>query len=238
MKCAPKLKKWSRILFVIYSLNGFLCPFAEAADPLPAAPPPAEGFLQFKPTAQQKSDTYQFLNKQDDPNRNMDKSIKDYQSGKTRAQQMADMLQNQELTKAFKKITESGNQTLNENEEIKTPLAVIAGAASLWYGRTLKLIRDSDFNLSARFEGRAQRSEFSMASPILNGKLKFGAQDGVGGEVNRRITSFQTDAALQYNSRERAFSTEVRQRLSPNLDLSFGASKIDQTTKLEYRLNF
>ena len=228
--------RWLFVLF--FSFNSFPAWSAEKVDPLPSAPPPAEGFLLLKQTEKEKHDTYQFLNAQDNPNQNMDSSAKNYESGKSRAQQMVNMLQNQELTKAFQKITDNGNKTLDENPEIKTPLAVIAGAASFWYGRTVRIMRGSDYNLSAKVEGRAQQSEFSMASPLMNGKLFYNAREGAGMGINRSIADLETEAGLQYNAKSQVLSTEIRKKIAPNLDLSFGASKIDQNTKIEYRLNF
>lgn len=241
MNCAQSTLKKIRIFLVIfYSLSGLSAWSDDQINPkIPTEPPPpAEGFLLMKTSPKEKSDTYHYLSNQDDPNTNRDKNIKNYESGKSRAQQMVGMLQNKELTKAFEKITESGNKTLNENSEIKTPLAIIAGAASFWYGQTVKLIRGNDFNFSARLEGKAQRSEFSMGSPLLNGRLKFDAKEGMDLGVNRSISTLQADAAVQYNARNQVFSTEVRKKIAPNLDLSFGASRLDQNTKVEYRLNF
>jgi len=229
------------------TLNGITV-LAEEPSPSPtptpeivvptASPPPAENLLDIKASAKQKDDTYQYLNKRDTPNAPPGKEASDYESGKTRAQQMVTMLQNQEMTKALEKITGSGKKTLDENPEIKTPLAVIAGAASLWYGRTVKLIKGDEFNMSANVDGRDKRSEFSMGSPILNGKLRFDGASGMGIGLNRKITDINTEAGVQYNVRDQVMSTEIRQRLAPHLDLSFGASRIDQSTKIEYRLNF
>lgn len=210
----------------------------EKVDPLPSAPPPAEGFLLYQPTSNEKQDTYLYLNKQDDPNLNMNKNAQNYESGKSRAAQMVNMLQNKELTKAFQKITESSTKTLDENPELKNPLGVIIGAASFWYGQTVNLIKNEDVRFSARLEGRERRSEFNMASPLVNGKLKFDPTEGMGIGFNRKLMKSQTEAGVQYNAKSQVFSTEVRQKLSPNLDLSFGASRLDQNTKIEYRINF
>ena len=210
-----------------------------AAAIVPAgSPPPEEGLLQNKPTAGQKSDTYQFLNKRDNPNPTMQQNAQDFESGKSRAQQMVTMLQNQELTKAFQKITNSGMKTLDENHEIRDPLAVIGGAMALWYGKSVKLIKGDDYNLSARMEGRSQKGEFSMNSPLLNGNLKYEGMNGMGVGVNRIVSPLQTMGSVQYNVRNQLMTTEVRQKIAPNLDLSFGASRLDQSTKIEYRLNF
>lgn len=239
MKCWKKSFRFTLLLAVVSTALSLQAHAQKkSADPLPSEPPPAGGFLQYKATSGEKSDTYQYLNKQDNPNQSMDSNSKNYESGKSRASQMVNMLQNQELTKAFQKIAGSGAKTLEENPELKTPLAVIAGAASFWYGRTVKLIRGDEFNFSARMEGRAQRSEFNMSSPLLNGRLKFDAREGMGVGFNRRLNQLNTEAAVQYDVRNQVFSTEVRQRLSPNLDLSVGASRLDQNTKIEYRLNF
>lgn len=238
MECIQKNKRFILIL-VMFSLTR-LCTDAWSTEPtsLPSAPPPAEGFLLYKTNLKEKNETYQILNRQENPVLNMESKSKNYESGKSRAQQMVNMLQNEELTKAFQKITSRGNKTLEDNPEIKNPLGVIAGAASLWYGRTLKLFRSDGFNFSAKMEGRAQKSEFSMASPLLDGKLKFDPREGFGLGINRNIIDIDTEAGIQYNAKSQIISTELRKKIAPNLDFSFGASKLDQNTKIEYRLNF
>lgn len=229
-----------RMIAVIFcSLSGNSAQSGEKINQFPSPPPPAsEGFLQYKNSPAQANDNYQFISKQENTNSNMDSNIKNYESGRSRAQQMVALLQNKELTKAFQKITNSGNKTLDENPEIKSPLGILAGAASFWYGRTLKLIKGENLNITAKMEIRSQKSEFSMSSPLMNGKLKFDASEGIGIGFNRSIEELQTEAVVEYNSKSQIISTELRKKIAPNLDLSFGASKIDQNTKIEYRINF
>ncbi len=227
--------KFSLVLFC--ALNGIS---ARSDEPviIPAAPPVHEDSLLYRTNGKDKKDSYQYSNNLENPNPTMDSNSRNYESGKSRAQQMVNMLQNQELTKAFQKITNRSTKTLEDNPEIANPIGVIAGAASLWYGRTLKLIKGEDFNFSARMEGRAQRSEFSMNSPLLNGKLNFDAKEGIGIGFNRKIHELQTDAVILYNAKNQNISTELRKKIAPNLDLSFGASRSDQNTKIEYNLSF
>lgn len=200
-------------------------------------PPEKEGFLMYKPSAEQEQDTYQYLNKREKPNSNMDQQTKDYESGKLRAAQMVNLLQNKELTDAFQKILSNSGKTINQNKEVFFPLGVIAGAASFWYGRTVTLIK-GDIHLTTRIEGASRRGEFSMNSPLFNGKLKFDGVEGMGLGIDRKISEIQAEASIQYNAKNQTFSTEVRKKIAPHLDLTFGASKMDQNTKIEYRINF
>jgi hypothetical protein len=238
MECIRKNKRFI-LKLIVFSLT-LVCFRSWSAEtiPLHSPPPPAEGFLLYKNNPKEKDETIQILNKQDNPVSDMDSKNKNYESGKSRAQQMVIMLQNEELTKAFQKITNYGNKTLEENPEIKNPLGVIAGAASFWFGRTLNLIRGDQINISAKMEGRNQRSEFSMASPLLDGKFKYDPRDGFGLGINRNLIEINTEAGIQYNAKNNLLSTELRKKIAPHLDLSFGASKMDQNTKIEYRLNF
>lgn len=83
-----------------------------------------------------------------------------------------------------------------------------------------------------------------MESPLLNGRLRYSGGDGVDISMNRSISSIDTNAELNYNMNNQSFSTNLRHRLAPNLDLKFGATQAPQSTQtdgraaFEYRLDF
>lgn len=155
-----------------------------------------------------------------------------------RAQMMINMLQDQELGKAMKIVTEKGMKSLNENPGIKAPIYVISAAASFWAGRTFDLIREETWKFSARLEARNRRGEFSMQSPLMNGTMRFEQATGMNISVNRNFDRFRTDTFFNYQQQNQAFSTGFRYRLTPNLNLSIEAGRYDQNTRIEYRFNF
>jgi|GEM_PF-1931908 len=164
--------------------------------------------------------------------------------GRTRAQDMINLIKSEELQKALSKVTVKGKQLLQENQEIKNPLMLIAGAASLWYGKTIRLIKGEDFKLSTRIEARGRSGEFSMESPLLNGNLHYDG-NGLNISMNRTISSIDSKAELNYNVSNQSFSTNIRHQLAPNLDLTFGASQVPTQSKqtdgratFEYRFDF
>lgn len=203
-----------------------------------AAPPPSPGILPLKTAKNFPTEAEQNLKNRESKPSSVSESAVEYSQNKNRAQQMINLLQDEELSKAFKKITEGGNKTLRENPGIRAPLAIISGAAAFWAGKTMNLFQQESFRFSAKIEGRYRRSEFSMESPLLNGKMKFDNQSGVELGVTRRFEPFKTDAMLNYNVRNQSVTTEVRHKLAPNVDLTFGASRFDQNTRIEYRFNF
>lgn len=166
------------------------------------------------------------------------------QSGGTRAQEMANMLQTEEMGRALQKVTERGQAALQQNPGIQAPLGIIAGAMSLWMGNTVRLFRGDAFNLTSRIEGRNRSSEFNMESPLLNGRFRFSADQGLELHMNRTISSLKSQAEINYNVKQQTFSTSIRRRIAPNLDLSFGASQFhpnsptDGNARIEYQFNF
>ena len=211
----------------------------DKTTPIPKQePPPASGFLQFKSNDQKKLETLNTSNRQSEGFFRIDDSYKNLQMGQSRAQEMIVMLKNQDLTDAFKKITLKNNRDITGNPAIAAPLFMISGAAAFWYGKTMKLFQTESMQFNARIEGQSKRSEFSMSSPLLNGKLNFNDQTGMNFGVGRQISSINANAYLNYNFKEQSINTEIRQKLSPQIDLTFGVGKTDQKTKIEYRINF
>jgi hypothetical protein len=164
--------------------------------------------------------------------------------GQARAEQMVEMIKNTELQRALERVTEKATDTYARDAGARGPLGVIAGAAALWMGNTVRLFKGDDLRVFTRIEGRSRSSEFSMESPLLNGRFRFSANTGFDLHMNRQISSIESQAEFNYNLREHTFSTSIRKRIAPNLDFSFGASQIPRSTltdgnaRLEYRFNF
>lgn len=206
------------------------------------------GFLQFSHKPGEEAETYRMLEDQnrlqDSGSRNPIALQANISSGQARAQQMVDMLKDQEMQKALKKVTLQGKQMLQENPDLKNPVTIVAGAFSLWAGRTVKLIKEEKFKLMTHFEGRSRTGDFSMESPLLSGKFAFTGADGFSVSMNRSISSLNTMAAFVYSAKQQSFTGQLVHPLMQNLDLTFGASQLQQTNqtdgqaKLEYRLSF
>ena len=154
------------------------------------------------------------------------------------------MAKDQEMQKALKKVTIQGRQMLQENPSMRNPITIIAGAFSLWTGRTLKLIRGDSFKLATRLEARTRSGDFSMESPLMNGKLAFSSSDGFTLSLNRSIASTGTTAAMVYSAKQQTFTGQLTHPLTGNIGLTFGAVQTSQSNqtdgqaKLEYRLSF
>ncbi len=217
-----------------------------AFDPSPSPPPKA--FLQFEKRPGGEDETYRLLDSQnqklDTGNRSTQTLQESIVLGQGRAQQMVDLLKDEEMQSALKKVTKKGNQILEENPDLRNPAAVIAGAFTLWAGRTFALIRGGDVQIFSRVEGRNQAGEFSMRSPLLNGRLRYAETEGANITIDRRISSISTSAEFSYNTRVKTYSGSLSHSIAPHIDFSFGASQPqtgtapDGQAKLMYNLNF
>ena len=204
--------------------------------------------IDIKTKAAQENATFRILDQQNSNqiagNQNNFNVQTDIAIGKARAEQMVNLLQNAELQQAFTKVNAKGKEALQENPELKNPAAVIAGATSLWIGRTVQLIKDESFKLTTHVEGRSRSGDFSVESPLVNGKLKFQSNNGVNLNINRTISSIQSNAEVNYDVRSQTVSTQLKHRIAPNLDLSFGASEsplqnqIDERATIQYNISF
>jgi hypothetical protein len=58
--------------------------------------------------------------------------------GQERAAQMVQILKDEQFRMALEKANARGKEILEENQALRNPAAVIAGAASLWFGTTLR----------------------------------------------------------------------------------------------------
>ncbi|MBC7397748.1 MAG: hypothetical protein H7333_09925 [Bdellovibrionales bacterium] len=232
-------------------LLSFALPLSVAADPAPIAGvlvQDSNGFLQFTHKPGQDAETYRMLENQqrlqDSGNRNPTDYQNHISSGQARAAQMVEMLKDEEMQKALRKVTFQGKQILQENPDLKNPLTIVAGAFALWAGRTIRIFHSDHIKLSTRLEGRARTGDFNLESPFFNGRLSFSGNDGLNVSMNRSIASINTNAAFAYSVKQQSFSGQISHPLAPNLDLSFGAVQLQQTNqtdgqaKLEYRLSF
>jgi hypothetical protein len=164
--------------------------------------------------------------------------------GQARAQQMVNILKDSELQQALVKVTARGKDVLADNPGIKGPGIVIAGAVSLWVGRTAQLIKGDVIKVDTRIEVRNRLGEFSMRSPLLDGKLQFSMNDGNSVSINRSISSIDSKAEFKYNLRYQTMTGEIHHTIIPHLDLNFGSAQIplqnqtDGHAGLLYQFNF
>ena len=235
------MKSWLLLLLSISS--------AQASTPTPT-PYYIEGdnYLHFNAASGSDVQTLRMI---DDQNRLMESgngsmwSMQDaINNGNARAKQMVDLLKNQELQKAFVPLNAQGKQMLQENPDMKNPVAIVGGAVAFWIGRSVALIKEENFKLTTHVEARARFGEFAMESPILNGKLSYTGTDGINMKVNRKIDSISSTAEANYNATERIFSGQLVHPLIPHLDVTFGAAQLQQTNQtdgrasLQYNLSF
>jgi len=212
---------------------------ADMESPAPTPTLDGTGILQSNGKFLDNSQTYHMLDTQ---NRSMESGFRgalDVQdslvTGQQRAQQMTDLLKNQELQKVFGSLNDRGKQMLQENPEMKNPATIVAGAAALWVGRTIQLFKAESFKLSSRFEARTRTGEFSMESPLMNGKLNFTETNGLSMTMNRKIGSTDTRAEMTYNASYQVFTGQLVHPLTPHFSLLFGASQLGQTNQTDQR---
>jgi hypothetical protein len=179
----------------------------------------------------------------------LDQQERDYESGAqneahdqtqidgntARAQRMVDILKGDQMNGALNKVTKKGDSLLKDNPDLQSPGAVIASAVALWYGRGVKLFKTSDTtNFYGRFEGRTRTGEFSMQSPLFNGRLRYVMGSGADVTVNRSISSV-TSAEVVYRLQDRTTTAQMRQRIFPNIDVTFGAAPVPYTNQMDGR---
>jgi hypothetical protein len=208
-----------------------------------------DDLLEFKRRSAEKNETLRAIERQDQQydygNRTSNFQAGNLLIGQERAVNMMRSLQDEQFRKALTRVTSKGKQLLQENKAFQTPVAILAGAASFWFGATLRLFKGESILISSRFEGRARRAEFTLESPFLNSKLFIEGGTGFNVNINRSIASINTTAEVNYISRTQSFSTEFRHPIAPHLDLSIGASQIpelnnrtDSRARIQYQFNF
>ncbi len=205
--------------------------------------------LEFKRRADEKSETLRSIERQDQQN-DYGNRTSNFQAGnlligRERAANMVRSLQDEQFRRALTRVTSRGKQILEENKSFQTPIAILAGAASFWFGATLRLFRGESILISSRFEGRARRAEFTLQSPFLNSKLFIEGGTGFNLNINRSIASINSTAEVNFISRTQSFSTEFHHPITPHLDFSIGASQIpelnnrtDGRARIQYQFNF
>jgi hypothetical protein len=208
-----------------------------------------DDLLEFKRRSAEKNETLQAIERQnqqyDYGNRTTNFQAGNLLIGQERAASMMRSLQDEQFRKALTRVTSKGKQLLQENKAFQTPVAILAGAASFWFGATLRLFKGESILISSRFEGQARRAEFTLESPFLNSKLFIEGETGFNLNINRSIASINTTAEVNYISRTQSFSTEFRHAIAPHLDLSIGTSQIpelnnrtDGRARIQYQFNF
>lgn len=169
---------------------------------------------------------------------------KDLDAGQARAEQMVEALKSEELQRAFGQVTAVGNKRLEENPELKNPVAIVAGAFALWAGNTIRLVKKENFKLFSKIEGRNRSGEFRMESPLLNGKLNYNTNEGLQLNMSRQLKPIDSSAALTYNAKTQFVGGQLSHHLMDNVDLSVGSfqstvtNQKDEQAKIEYRLSF
>ncbi len=241
------------ILIVIAGLAGTKMVLADGASPPGMTPVPDTQNLvsDLGPTAKKPgsdTETIRLLDAENHKFETHENGIftyqKDQSDSSSRAQQMVKLIQDQQFQKAMQKITQKGNTVLEDNPGLKTPASVIAGAAALWYGRTVKLLKSEQISIFSRIEARNRSGEFSMQSPLLNSSLQFHGDTGMDLNINRRISSIDTSAQINYNMKSQSMGTQINHTLIPHLDFTLGRSQSTQTNQpdnragLQYQLNF
>jgi hypothetical protein len=223
--------------------------FARADTPSPSPSiPPDSSFFNFSVKSGSDAQTYRML---DDQNRIRDSgnggvlSLQDsIVSGHQRAQDMVDLLKNQELQNSFGNLNSRGKQILQENQGLQSPVTIVGGAVAFWVGRSIQLFKAEQIKLTSRVEARARSGEFTLESPIMNGKLSYTGDNGVSMNMNRKIEIINSRAEMIYSATDRTFTGQIVHPLTTHIDLSIGSSQIPQTTQtdgratINYNLNF
>jgi hypothetical protein len=202
-----------------------------------------------RPTPRADSETLRILDEQNRElsagNRSTASLFRSITGGEEQARRMVQALQDEEMRQALEKVTVRGREFLQKNSALRNPLAFIGGAMSLWMGNTVRLVNEEQFKISTRVEGRSRSGEFSMESPLLNGRLRFNGGEGFSINMNREIPGLKSRAEIDYQSRTQSLTTQIRQPIAPHLDLTFGTSQIPQLNnqtdgraKIEYQFQF
>lgn len=225
---------FSRIIIIPYSVAGLLllswvCLSAVHAQsdtqPEDKNEEKEAGFLEFNHEGKDQ-DTNLLLDQQNRKFESGDRSPETYQrsllTSQQRAAQMVELLKNEQLQRAMSDLTEQGNLLLEENPELKSPLGIIAAAAGLWYGRAVRLLKVKEVRVFSSISARSREGNFSLQSPLLDGRLRYQSSGKMEVSINRTISSINTTAELNYNGIDGVQGARIYHRLAPNLDLTFG----------------
>ncbi len=243
-----------------------LYPVAHAGDPgKPSSQPPpsnsgpihfggellheAPGIFGIKKRPGADADTLRMIEEQErimhSGSRDTASVLRTLTGGQDRAREMVRVIQTEEMRQALEKVTAEGKNFLEKNSALRSPLALIGGALSVWVGGDVRILNEENFKISTRIEGRNRSGEFRMESPLVNGRLHFNEIQGMTVNMNREIPGLKSRAEIDFQARTQSLTTQIRQPLAPHLDLTFGASQLphlnnrtDGQAKIEYQFQF
>jgi hypothetical protein len=160
---------------------------------------------------------------------------------RTRAERLMNIVRDQEFRRALEKVTPAAKKIWDENEEIHSPLTVIASGAAFWAGRTFRIVRKEYLNLTTRIEGRNKSAQFNWSSPIVNGELRFNGNEGNADMmVGRTISSIETSSQIHYNFTTQSIQGSIVQPITREFQFSIqaGQNNISGQTDAGARLQF
>ena len=209
----------------------------------------APGIFEVRRTPGADADTLRMIEEQErtlnSGSRSTASVIRTLSGGQDRAREMIRVIQTEEMRQALQKVTVRGKDFLERNSALRSPLALISGALSMWVGGDVRILNDETIKLSTRIEGRNRSGEFRMESPLFNGKLHFNEIQGMTLNMNREIPGLKSRAEIDFQAKTQSLTTQIRQPLAPHLDLTFGAAqlphlnnKTDGQAKIEYQFQF
>ena len=209
----------------------------------------APGIFEVKRTPGADTDTLRMIEEQErtlnSGSRSTASVLRTLTGGQDRAREMIRVIQTDEMRQALEKVTVRGKDFLEKNSALRSPLALISGALSIWVGGDVRILNDEKLKLSTRIEGRNRSGEFRMESPLVNGRLQFNEAQGMSLNMNREIPGLKSRAEVDFQARTQSLTTQIRQPLAPHLDITFGATqlphlnnKTDGQAKIEYQFQF
>ncbi len=166
-------------------------------------------------------------------------------SNRATAERLVNIVRDQEFKRALEKVTPAAKRLWDENEELHSPLSVIATGAAFWAGRTFRLVRKEYLNLTTHIEGRNRTAHFNWSSPIVNGELKFNGNEGnTDMMVGRTISSIDTSSEVHYNFTTQTVKGAIVQPITRDFQLSIQAGqdpftkKTDTGAQIQFRRDF
>lgn len=198
----------------------------------------AERFATEQQLVKQEQERRTAVNGQWDQSRVVD-------GNRTAAERLVSIVRDQEFKRALEKVTPAAKRLWDENQELHSPLTVLATGAAFWAGRTIRLVRKEYLNLTTHVEGRNRSAQFNWSSPIVNGELKF---DGNAGNtdmmVGRKISSIDTSSQVHYNFTTQTVKGSIVQPITRDFQFSIQAGqdpftkKTDTGAQIQFRRDF
>ncbi len=153
--------------------------------------------------------------------------------GRQHAENMVRLIQDRELQKALEKIMVRGKQTLLQNEGLHGTALVIAGATSLWVGRTIKLIRGKSFAVDQRIEGRNRAVGLNFRTSIFETQTRYQSGMGLSLQIGHTIPEIKSSFGISYNQLDQSTRGIFSHELFPHLNINFGAGRSPAQSGLE-----